>query len=95
MRLSVKAILLGEHAESFELDTDSSLSPRNFVKRLDRHKALLLQHGTTGSVLTVQDFGHLLVGFQLTPYPYIGGAAPRRIIPVDAGQDIVFTANES
>jgi len=45
-------------------------------------------------VLSVEDFGHFLVDLQLEYYPYIGGAAPRRIIPVTAGTDIVFTANE-
>ncbi|GKY91764.1 hypothetical protein MPSEU_000148100 [Mayamaea pseudoterrestris] len=93
MKLSATPILLGNEANAFDVDTDTSISPQNFVNLLDQHKALLLQGSE--AVLTVQDFGKLVVGFQLTPYPYIGGAAPRRIIPVDAGKDIVFTANES
>ena len=46
--------------------------------------------------LSVQDFADLLLGLDLTYYPYIGGAAPRTVIPVK-GSDlpIVFTANES
>jgi hypothetical protein len=46
-------------------------------------------------LLSVNDFGQFLVDLQLEYYPYIGGAAPRTIIPVDASPDpIVFTANE-
>ena len=98
MKLSATPLLLGDKAKSFEVDTDTTLAPRQFVKLLDQHKALILSAAsatTESTVLSTQDFGRLVVGFQLTPYPYVGGAAPRRIIPVDAGQDIVFTANES
>lgn len=96
MKLTVTTILQGSHTKTFDVDTQTSLAPRNFVKLLDEHKALLLQ-GTDGSILSVEDFGDLVVGLNLSPYPYIGGAAPRRIIPVKAGRgkDIVFTANES
>ena len=96
MKLVATPLLLGDKAKSFEVDTDTTLAPRPFVKLLDQHKALILAApATTETVLSTQDFGRLVVGFQLTPYPYVGGAAPRRIIPVDAGEDIVFTANES
>lgn len=69
------------------------LSPDTFIKLLDRQKAVLFQ-GVDG-VLDVQAFGRFVVHLQLTPYPYVGGAAPRTIINVAAGKDIVFTANES
>ena len=46
--------------------------------------------------LSVQDFANLVVGLDLTYYPYIGGAAPRTVIPVNASTlPVVFTANES
>jgi hypothetical protein len=81
------------------------LEPRQFVDLMDRHKALLF-HGSAvhsdgggggggiSTALTVEDFGRFIAGLELEPYPYVGGAAPRTIIPVAAGKDIVFTANE-
>ena len=81
----------------------SPSSTRKFCELLDAHKALVLslspadprqeQHS---SHLSVQDFGNLVVGLNLTYYPYIGGAAPRTVIPVTASSlPVVFTANES
>ena len=83
---------------------DEGLPPRQFVDWLDQHKVLLLQRPDDEEDVsqqpqkpwTVQDFGQLVVDLQLQEYPYIGGAAPRTVIPVDAapGKGIVFTANE-
>jgi hypothetical protein len=96
MKIQATPLLLGDEAKPFLVDTETTLSSRGFVKLLDQNKALLLQSaGDDGVVWTVQDFGQLVVGLHMTPYPYIGGAAPRRIIPVDAGENIIFTANES
>ena len=75
---------------AFEID---DLQPRQFVSLLDQHKALILQSGTS-EPWTTDDFGDIVSNLQLEYYPYIGGAAPRTIIPVKAGGDIVFTANE-
>ena len=75
---------------SFTID---DLQPRTFVDLLDRHKALILQ-SASNEPWTTDDFGDILSNLQLEYYPYIGGAAPRTIIPVKAGGDIVFTANE-
>ena len=86
-----------------DADNDNDEHPRQFVDWLDQHKVLLLQKPAAqrpddhhDTPWTVQDFGRLVVGLQLQEYPYIGGAAPRTVIPVDAapGKDIVFTANE-
>jgi D-xylose reductase len=79
-------------ASSFPLDTPNS---RTVVDLLDRHKALLFQNANAETPTTVEEFGQFVVDLQLDYYPYIGGAAPRRIIPVQAGQNIIFTANES
>ena len=83
---------------------DEGLPPRQFVDWLDQHKVLLLQRPDDEEDVsqqpqkpwTVQDFGQLVVDLQLQEYPYIGGAAPRTVIPVNAapGKGIVFTANE-
>lgn len=71
----------------------NDLQPRQFVDLLDQHKALIFK--SSGSEpFTSDDFGDLVSQLQLEYYPYIGGAAPRTIIPVKAGGDIVFTANE-
>lgn len=73
--------------------TIDDLQPRKFVDLLDQHKALILQ-STSNEPWTTDDFGDLVSNLQLEYYPYIGGAAPRTIIPVKVGGDIVFTANE-
>ena len=71
-----------------------ALTPRMFVNLLDRHKALVFRR--TDAPLSVDDFGQFVVDCQLEEYPYVGGAAPRRVIPVAVApdKDIVFTANE-
>ena len=79
---------------------DSASSPRpstrKFCELLDAHKALVLSRSHQHQHLTVDDFGNLVVGLQLTYYPYIGGAAPRTVIPITASTlPVVFTANES
>lgn len=86
MKLTAVALLEGDSAEPFEVD----LTPRNFVDLLDQRKALLFP-----SIFDVESFGTLLVDLHLEKYPYIGGAAPRTVIPTAAGKDIIFTANES
>ena len=70
------------------------LQPRQFVDLLDQHKALILQSSNDDEPWTTDDFGDIVTHLQLEYYPYIGGAAPRTIIPVKVGGDIVFTANE-
>lgn len=70
------------------------LQPRKFVDLLDQHKALILQSAVSNEPWTTDDFGDIVSNLQLEYYPYIGGAAPRTIIPVKVGGDIVFTANE-
>jgi hypothetical protein len=86
MKLTAKALLEGGSAKPFEVD---SLTSREFVDLLDSHKALLFQ-----GAKTVEDFGEFVTSLQLESYPYVGGAAPRTIIPVSSGKDIIFTANE-
>jgi hypothetical protein len=91
--------LLEPNAPSFFVEDDGSdlqsgLHPRQFVDLLDRHKAVLFQAGSETQPLTTEDFGRFVVDLNLEYYPYIGGAAPRTIIPVEAGVDVVFTANE-
>lgn len=83
--------LLDSNSEPFVVE---DLQSRKFIDLLDQHKALLFQSQATEPLLSTEDFGSLLVSLQLEYYPYIGGAAPRTIIPVQAGKDIVFTANE-
>lgn len=89
MKLSATPLLQGKSAPSFQVD---SLTPRLFVDLLDQHKALLFQ-GADGP-LNTENFGRFVVDLDLEYYPYVGGAAPRTIIPVEAGKDIIFTANE-
>lgn len=82
---------------SGELSFDDLPKPKGFVDLLDRHKALLFRHSGDDDEksLTTDDFGSFVVGLDLERYPYIGGAAPRTIIPVSCTKDdIVFTANE-
>jgi hypothetical protein len=91
MKLTATPLLAGPNAAPASLTIDN-LQPRQFVDLLDQHKALIF-HGAD-STLSTEDFGQFVVDLKLEDYPYIGGAAPRTIIPVQAGKDIVFTANE-
>jgi D-xylose reductase len=45
--------------------------------------------------LSVEEFGWYLKSLELAPYPYVGGAAPRRVIPCAAGENLMYTANEA
>lgn len=91
MKLTFKPLLDGGESPA---QTEDGMKPRTFVDLMDRHKALLIQAADGSSPLTPDDFGQFVVDLQLDRYPYVGGAAPRTIIPVSAGKDIVFTANE-
>jgi len=54
------------------------------------------KNASYSAVLSTDDFGRFVVNLQLERYPYVGGAAPRTVVPVEAAEDgIVFTANES
>ena len=92
MKFSVIPLLEGDAAKPFEVD-EKNLTPRQFVDLLDSRKALVFRNEAKTS--NVEDFGHFVVDLNLKQYPYIGGAAPRTIVPVAAGKDIIFTANES
>ena len=93
-KFNVIALLEGDEAakSSFEVRADE-LSPKSFVDLMDSHKALLFRN--ENKPFTVEDFGAFVTSFKLKSYPYVGGAAPRTVIPVAAGKDIIFTANES
>jgi hypothetical protein len=97
MRMIATPILDPSPGESTSFPIDD-LQPRMFVDLLDQHKALILQSASTDNQQPLQwttdDFGDIVTSLQLEYYPYIGGAAPRTIIPVKVGGDIVFTANE-
>ena len=70
---------LNDYRRGVELDQSS------LIHELANHKALLLQ--SEEDPWSVHEFGHLLKSFNLKSYPYVGGAAPRRLIPCDAGDD--------
>ena len=73
-----------------------NFSSSDFIRLLDESKGILLQADDIDKTpLTTEDFGAFVKDLNLTPYPYVGGAAPRRAIPVAAGADIIFTANEA
>jgi len=78
---------LNDYRRGVELDQSS------LIHELANHKALLLQ--SEEDPWSVHEFGHLLKSFNLKSYPYVGGAAPRRLIPCDAGDDFIYTANEA
>lgn len=75
------------------LDSDG-FTPQKFVELLDTHKALVFQNEDSAEGFSTEDFGKFVTDRKLAYYPYIGGAAPRTVIPVEAGKDIIFTANE-
>lgn len=65
------------------------------IQLLAKHKAILIQRDENENPMTTNDFGNFIASFHLEKYPYVGGAAPRRIIPCDAGEDLIYTANEA
>ena len=93
MTLTAIPLLDPKEGEPFVVSDDDKLQPRDFCDLLDQHKALIFRRHDP---LSVEDFGHFVMNCQLQEYPYVGGAAPRRVIPVQAapGKDIIFTANE-
>lgn len=96
MKLQLQSILHGNNHDefpSFSMQRDE-MTPKRFVDLMSQHKALIISSSDSEKSLTVEDFGSFVVDLKLEHYPYIGGAAPRTIIPVKAGNDIVFTANE-
>jgi D-xylose reductase len=90
MKLTVTPLLEGSAANPFVIDRQD-VKPRLFVDLMDQHKALVFQN----EEMTLEDFGQFVVDRKFEYYPYIGGAAPRTNIPVKAGENIIFTANES
>ena len=68
-----------------------------FIKLLATSKALLIRSENKNEPLSVDDFATVISDLNLEPYPYVGGAAPRRIIPVNVpgGDCMVYTANEA
>ncbi|KAL7484753.1 hypothetical protein ACHAW6_010367 [Cyclotella cf. meneghiniana] len=80
--------------ESTESETINSLSQEVFVELAAKHKALLLQSDDGTEPFSVEDFAQLTENLSLQYYEYVGGAAPRRLIPVKANVE-VFTANEA
>ena len=75
---------------------NGKLSQDEFVELLAKNKALLIRPDENESV-SVEDFASFMSHLDLEAYPYVGGAAPRRIIPVNVpgGEDMVYTANEA
>eukprot|EP00804_Cyclotella_cryptica_P024776 CCRYP_001744-RC/>CCRYP_001744-RC protein AED:0.10 eAED:0.10 QI:259/1/1/1/1/1/7/113/645 len=80
--------------ESSESETINSLDQEEFVELAAKHKALLLQADDGAEPFSVEDFAQLAESLSLQHYEYVGGAAPRRLIPVKANVE-VFTANEA
>ena len=101
MKIRALPILQGPKAPAFEVRVNDLSDPTPSIDSLSKkiplllqqHKALILQ-STADESWNVEDFGQFVTECDLEYYPYIGGAAPRTIIPVKAGQDIIFTANE-
>lgn len=75
---------------------NGKLSQDDFIELLAKHKALLIRPDENENV-SVEDFASFMSHLDLEAYPYVGGAAPRRIIPVNVpgGEDMVYTANEA
>jgi len=81
------------YTESTTIEGD--LHQDEFVNLLAKHKALLLRSDNDESPYNVNDFARIIQTLNLEEYEYIGGAAPRRIIPTDIPDVTVYTANEA
>eukprot|EP00956_Cyclotella_meneghiniana_P038490 scaffold155183_cov70-Cyclotella_meneghiniana.AAC.1 len=80
--------------ESTESETIDSINQEQFIELTAKHKALLLQANDGEEPFSVEDFASFAESLKLEHYEYVGGAAPRRLIPVKANIE-VFTANEA
>ena len=71
----------------------------NMPELLKKYKAIKLTPIKNGNLLnnnfTENDFAQNLLDCKLTKFNYIGGAAPRKNIPVSQKENIIFTANEA
>ena len=93
MKFQALPILQGSQAPALDVELSSREPLADSIPHLlSQHKAFILR--SYEADWTVEDFGLFVSDCNLEYYPYIGGAAPRTIIPVKAGQDIIFTANE-
>jgi diketogulonate reductase-like aldo/keto reductase/alpha-ketoglutarate-dependent taurine dioxygenase len=84
-----------DFSDSYKIPKKTLLNAEKFVPLLSQHKALLIQNDDGEKVMNVEDFGSFVTSFDFEKYDYVGGAAPRTVIPVKAGDDVVFTANEA
>jgi len=75
-------------------ESHSNLGQDDFVGLLAKHKALLLRSDEDQNPFNVDEFAEIIEDLRLSKYEYVGGAAPRRLIPVKANVE-VFTANEA
>jgi hypothetical protein len=103
-KFRIVPLMDGPDAASSIIQSDQ-LTPDAFVRLLDERKAVVLQKANDGeeselelsslSFFSTEDFGSIVTSLQLEYYPYVGGAAPRTVIPVSADdRPIIFTANE-
>mmetsp|Transcript_7920 Transcript_7920/g.14914 ORF Transcript_7920/g.14914 Transcript_7920/m.14914 type:complete len:653 (-) Transcript_7920:76-2034(-) len=95
MRLNYTRLLEGDFEKKVPMGDD--FSQADFVKLLARSKAVLIRSEEDDAPIDVDRFASIISGFNLKKYRYEGGAAPRRIIPVNVpgGEDMVYTANEA
>ncbi|KAL3772242.1 hypothetical protein ACHAWO_012640 [Cyclotella atomus] len=80
--------------ETDQAQSVESITQEIFIEMSAKHKALLLQADDGNEPFTLDDFATFAEGLGLTHYEYVGGAAPRRLIPTKANIE-VFTANEA
>ena len=81
--------------DNIEIEDVEKFDQQALVSLLAKHKGLLFRASESERPFSVDDFGHFIASFNLEKYPYVGGAAPRRIIPCTAGDDLIYTANEA
>ena len=86
---------LFEQAFTESTTIQGDLNQDTFVDLLAKHKAILLRSDEDETPYTVHDFARIIQTLKLDEYEYIGGAAPRRIIPTDVPGVTVYTANEA
>ena len=75
-------------------DNNVTIDQEHFVALLAKHKALILQSDEGCDPTTVEEFAKIMEKLNLERYEYLGGAAPRTLIPVNANVE-VYTANEA
>ena len=86
--------MLHLHFESIDKYNKIELDQGNFISLLAKHKALILRNKEDKDVFKTNDFAIIVLNLALKYYLYVWGAAPKIIIPIKAGDNLVYIVSK-